>query len=70
MCVQAQNALVNRTVAAAEQQLAAKLERVVGALAVNRVMLGVAVFHGLMALLLTVRLTGTCSLATHFLIQI
>ena len=55
---------------AAEQQLAAKLERVVGALAVNRVMLGVAVFHGLMALLLTVRLTGTCSLATHFLIQI
>lgn len=49
---QAQNALVNRTVTSAEQQLVVKLERVVGALAVNRVMLGVAVFHGLMALVL------------------
>ena len=50
---QAQNELVNRTVASTEQRLAIKLERVVGALAVNRVMLGVAVFHGLMALVLT-----------------
>jgi hypothetical protein len=49
---QAQNALVNRTVTSAEQQLVVKLERVVGALAVNRVMLGVSVFHGVMALVL------------------
>lgn len=49
---QAQNALVNRTVTAAEQQLEVQLDRVVGALAVDRVMLGVAIFHGIMAVAL------------------
>lgn len=46
---QAQNRLVNATVTAAEQQLEVQLDRVVGALAVDRVMLGVAIFHGIMA---------------------
>jgi hypothetical protein len=49
---QAQNAVVNQTMTSAEQKLEVKLERVVGALAVDRVMLGVAVFHFIMAIAL------------------
>lgn len=49
---QAQNAVLNETITSGGQYLESNLERVVGALAVNRVMLGVAIFHGIMALAL------------------
>lgn len=48
----AQNAAVNATMQHAHDQLEAKLGRLAGALAVNRVMLGVAVFHGILAVIL------------------
>ena len=48
----AQNAAVNATMQHAHDQLEAKLGRLAGALAVNRVMLGVAVFHGALAVIL------------------
>ena len=48
----AQNAAVNATMQQAHDQLEAKLGRLAGALAVNRVMLGVAVFHGALAVIL------------------
>ena len=48
----AQNAAVDSARDAADEALHAKLERVVGALAVDRVMLGVAIFHAIMAVCL------------------
>ena len=48
----AQNAAVDSARDAADEALHAKLERVVGALAVERVMLGVAIFHAIMAVCL------------------
>lgn len=48
----AQNAMVDSARDSADEALTAKLERLVGALAVNRVMLGVVIFHAIMSVCL------------------